>query len=290
MSINDLLVTGADPLAFLDYLATSRIDLKIHPEVVAGIADGCIQSGCALIGGETAELPDFYGKDEYDLAGFAVGVVERSRILHPGTGQTWRPVDRASVHWNSFQWLFSGTKSVSGSRPLSSSQTSPGFTVPLGDPPACTDTDISSGIRNPEIDAGIEISCTYYRKRNSGKPAASHSGEIWVFQSLRVVWPILPVFSAIQTIGNVSDAEMFRTFNMGLGMILVVDPAQTDMIRDALSRQGFVAIQSGESNPNPDSDGSSLIIPAADPGITNQPELKSPPLPRVAILGSGQGQ
>ncbi|MBN1879316.1 phosphoribosylformylglycinamidine cyclo-ligase [bacterium] len=289
MSINDLLVTGAEPLAFLDYLATSQVDLNVHPEIVKGIAEGCIQGGCALIGGETAELPGFYTPGEYDLAGFAVGIVERGKILSPtavAPGDLLIGLPSTGIHSNGYSLVrkvFEDRRRYPLEKPL------PGFTVPLGDILL-----MPTRIYRPEF--------ALLRTMDGLKSAAHITGSGIPGNLPRAIpdhlgvsvrhgsWPIPAIFDAIRSAGSVLETEMYQTFNMGLGMVLVISPDYEASIRSALQDQGFETFIVGNVVDKPGfhwtrSDRPTQSQPA-NPGQKSS-ERRSPP--RLAILGSGRG-
>lgn len=290
MSVNDLLVTGAEPLAFLDYLASSRIDLGAHPDIIRGIAEGCRQSGCALIGGETAELPGFYAQNEYDLAGFAVGIVERHRILDPATvqeGDVLVGLPSSGIHSNGYSLV----RNIFEDRtrfPLD--KTIPGFKLPLGDilltPTRIYRPEFSllqqlDGLKSAAHITGSGI------PGNLPRAVPDHLG----ISVRKGSWPVPMIFETMQSIGKIDDAEMCNTFNMGLGMILVIAPEKVASIQAALADQGFVSFVVGAVTGRPGfhwarsgTGKSRRTIPA----ISSPPQIVST-LPRLAILGSGRG-
>jgi phosphoribosylformylglycinamidine cyclo-ligase len=230
MSVNDILVQGAEPLFFLDYFACGRLDVDVAARVVAGIAKGCEQANCALIGGETAEMPGMYAEGEYDLAGFAVGVVEKSRIVD----------GRAIVAGDAVLGL------------ASSGPHSNGFSLIrriLASPGADTDAALADGAR--AIDALMAPTRIYVKPLLAlcaelpVKGMAHITGGGLVGNVPRVLpdgvqarlearaWMRPPVFDWLQKRGNVGADEMHRVFNNGIGMVVVV--AESDATR-ALAR------------------------------------------------------
>ena len=244
MSVNDVLTTGAEPLFFLDYFATSRLVVEQAAEVVAGVAEGCLQAGCTLIGGETAELPGFYGRGEYDLAGFCVGVVERSRIL---TGETIRPGD-----------ALIGL----GSSGLHSNGYSLARRVLLEDQGLALEARLD-GLGGPLVDVLLEPTRIYVRDVLALREAVELRGVAHITGSgipgnlprclpagTRAVldgsrWPRPPIFDVIARLGGVDREEMFRTFNMGLGLICVVPEAEVKAALALLGRRGVPAWEVG---------------------------------------------
>ena len=213
MSVNDVVVCGAEPLVFLDYFATSKLRVAEAEQVIEGIVEGCLRAGCALIGGETAELPGFYAAGEYDLAGFCVGVVEKSRILD---GSRVKPGDAvigmasSGLHSNGFSLarkVFEKNLTLELSRELL-------------EPTRIYVKDCLALRDALDVHAFAHIT-------GGGLPGnlprvlpAGHRALL-----LRGSWPVPEIFGRIQRAGNVAEAEMLRTFNMGVGMCAVVAPA-----------------------------------------------------------------
>jgi phosphoribosylformylglycinamidine cyclo-ligase len=221
MSVNDVLTCGAEPLFFLDYLATSRLNVSQAAAVVEGIANGCKDAGCALIGGETAELPGFYTEGEYDLAGFCVGVVERSQII---TGATIGPGDAliglgsSGLHSNGYSLA---RKVLITDRNLSLTLPTHGFDRPLGEallePTRIYVRDVLAlreliAVKGMAHITGSGIPGNLPRCLPNGLKAVLDERS----------WKRAPIFDFIAKMGEVARDEMFSTFNMGLGMVLVV--------------------------------------------------------------------
>jgi len=221
MCVNDILVQGAEPLFFLDYLAVGRLVPEKVAAIVGGVAEGCRQAGCALIGGETAEMPGFYGPEEYDLAGFAVGVVERCRIID---GSGIKPGDRliglpsSGLHSNGY----SLARKVLLERAGYSVDT---YLQQLG-------RTLGEEILEPtRIYVKIVLPLL---ERFQIKGLAHITGGGLTENIPRILpagtgirirtgtWPVPPVFNLVQEIGGISEAEMRRTFNMGIGLVAVV--------------------------------------------------------------------
>ena len=221
--VNDILVQGARPIFFMDYIAAAKLVPETIAQVVEGIARGCREAHCALIGGETAEMPGFYGEGEYDVAGFIVGIVDRSTVID---GSSIKPGDvilglpSVGLHTNGYSLARKLLFDVAGYR-------------------------VDSPIEQLEATAGDELL----------KPHRSYLGALDGLLNLGVIkglahitggglleniprilpagtaaeitggsWPVLPVFGLLQKIGRVTDREMYRTFNMGIGMVVIVDP------------------------------------------------------------------
>jgi phosphoribosylformylglycinamidine cyclo-ligase len=240
MSVNDVLTSGAEPLFFLDYFATSRLEVEQAAQVVSGVAEGCAQAGCALLGGETAELPGFYGRGEYDLAGFCVGVVERSRIV---TGRTVRPGDAlvglgsSGLHSNGYS-LARRVLLEQAQLPLDARVEGLSRTLAdeLLEPTRIYVKDVLALCAAVEVRGlahitGSGIGGNLPRCLPEGTRAVLHSGR----------WPCPPLFAVIARLGSVEREEMFRTFNMGLGMVCVVPEAQLPAALSLLEGRGVPA-------------------------------------------------
>ena len=222
MCVNDLVVQGAEPLFFLDYFATGRLDVRQARSVIAGIAEGCRQAGCALVGGETAEMPGIYGGGDYDLAGFAVGAVERDSILPRGVahGDTILALASSGVHSNGFS-LVRRIVAASGLA----------WTAPA---PFAPDLSLGQALMTP---TRIYVRPLLALHRAGLLKAAAHitggglPGNIprvlppGTVAALEPAWSVPPVFRWLARTGGVSAEEMTRVFNCGLGMVIVVsDP------------------------------------------------------------------
>jgi phosphoribosylformylglycinamidine cyclo-ligase len=236
MGVNDVLVHGAEPLYFLDYIGAARAEPARIERVVAGIAEGCRQAGCALVGGETAELPDLYAPGEYDLAGFAVGVVERARIVD---GATVKPGDvvlglpSTGLHSNGYSLARRIVFDVMG---LAIDSLIPGLGRTVADElleptriyasPVLTLLKRGVSVRAMAHVTGGGITGNLPRVLPEGCRARVR----------RAAWEVPAIFRVLQEAGRVADAEMFRTFNMGIGYVLVVAAEQADAVLAAVGR------------------------------------------------------
>jgi phosphoribosylformylglycinamidine cyclo-ligase len=247
MSVNDVLVQGAEPLFFLDYFACGKLDVGVAAEVIQGIARGCEAAGCALIGGETAEMPDMYPAGEYDLAGFCVGVVEKDGVID---GRDIVPGDvvlglaSSGVHSNGYSLV---------RRILERAQ-----------------PDLAGDFHGRRLaDVLIEPTRIYV------KPVLKLAGEVKVKglahitggglvenvprvlpEKVRAVldksaWPLPPLFGWLQTQGNVAEAEMHRVFNCGIGMVVVVASGNADRATTLLRSAGETVYRIGAIEPRP---------------------------------------
>jgi phosphoribosylformylglycinamidine cyclo-ligase len=230
MSVNDIVTSGAQPLFFLDYYATGALDVDAAEQVIKGIVDGCKQSGCQLLGGETAEMPGFYTKGEYDLAGFAVGAVKRDQVINGNSikaGDVVLGMRSSGVHSNGFS-LVRKVLEVSGTS--------------LQDP-APWGGEGSAGLQLLEPTV-IYVKRVLELHDKVGLKGLVHITGGGMTENIpRVIpkglgvqvdpsaWELLPMFKWIQQAGNISDAEMRRTFNCGVGMVVVVDPSQVSAVQ-----------------------------------------------------------
>ncbi len=237
MCVNDLIVQGAEPTFFLDYFASAKLSVDVAADVVSGIAAGCREAGCALVGGETAELPGLYAPGDYDLAGFAVGVVERDHLItgeHIAQGDVVLGLGSSGVHSNGFSLV---RKVVAMSRLCYGDDAPFASGVTLGDA-LLTPTRI------------YVRSCLPSMKEGLIKGAAHITGGGLLENIPRVLpaglgvaidvssWERPPVFSWLAQTGGVDDAEMLRTFNCGIGMVLVVSREHAAPVATALTAAG----------------------------------------------------
>jgi phosphoribosylformylglycinamidine cyclo-ligase len=242
MCVNDVLCCGAEPLFFLDYVAMGRDDPALLEAVVQGISDGCVASDMALIGGETAIMPDLYQADDYDLAGFCVGVVERAKVLDGSTispGDVVIGVASSGLHSNGFSLVRKIAFDIAKLKPSD-------FVEECG-------AKVSEVLLQPTtLYARAVRSVLSHYKVKSVVHGIAHITGGGVFENLdrilppgvgvtldRGSWPVPPVFTWLQKLGDVDDAEMYRVFNMGLGMMLVVSPYYAESIQQRLASAEF---------------------------------------------------
>lgn len=244
MCVNDVLTSGAEPLYFLDYLATGELAPDQLTQVVAGVAEGCRQSGCALLGGETAEMPGFYGPGEYDMAGFCVGIVEKSAILDGAqvqVGDVLIGLPSSGVHSNGYSLV----RKIMAEAPRRPELTGSGQATqavgyswdecpqllagqPLGDV-LLTPTQLYVKPVLAALQDGLEIHAMAHIT-GGGFPenlprCLGENQSIYIENDS---WPMLPIFKWLQAAGDVAWAEMFKTFNMGIGFVVVVPAAQAE--------------------------------------------------------------
>jgi phosphoribosylformylglycinamidine cyclo-ligase len=234
MSVNDVLVQGAEPLFFLDYFACGKLDVDTAAAVVGGIAKGCELSGCALIGGETAEMPGMYPSGEYDLAGFAVGAVEKSKIL---TGQNVQAGDvvlglaSSGVHSNGFSLVRKCIERAGANIPATLDGKP--FKQALMEPTRLYVLNVLAALAVHPIKALAHITGgglleNIPRVLPDGLAAHLHKGS----------WPQTELFAWLQKTAGIDDTEMNRTFNNGIGMVVVIDAAQADACAQTLREAG----------------------------------------------------
>tara|TARA_R110000868_G_scaffold1844_20_gene14731 strand:- start:15077 stop:16195 length:1119 start_codon:yes stop_codon:yes gene_type:complete len=265
MCVNDLVVQGAEPLFFLDYFATGRLEPAAAADVVSGIAEGCRQAGCALIGGETAEMPGMYGDGDYDLAGFSVGAAERGKLLPRGDiapGDVILGLASSGIHSNGFSLV----RHVLGQQGLDYADS-----APFGD-----------GITG-QITWGEALltptriyvkSCLALHKTGVAKAFAHITGGGLTENVPRILpdgmaaridpqtWSLPPVFPWLMSTGGVAPDEMARTFNCGIGMVVIVDAAAADAAQELLSSNGEEVFRIGEIVPR--DGGEPVLLPGLE--------------------------
>jgi phosphoribosylformylglycinamidine cyclo-ligase len=235
--VNDIAVQGATPLFFLDYLATGRLDPEVAEKIVSGLSDACRANGCALIGGETAQMPGFYTDGEYDLAGFIVGVVDRAKLV---TGAKIRPGDvllgfpSTGLHTNGYSLarkLFFDVAKYKPEQYVNALKEKAGAALMkthksyLGLIKKLTTSDYAVGMAHI-TGGGITENLPRILTKNLSAHVELGS------------WPVLPIFEHLQQLGNVEQDEMLRTFNMGIGLIAVVPAERFKRCKSMLDRAG----------------------------------------------------
>lgn len=244
MSVNDVVVQGAEPLFFLDYIATGKLNIDRNVKIIEGIVNGCREAGCALIGGETAEMPSFYKDDEYDLAGFCVGVVEADKIVD---GSEIRVRDK--IIGIASNGIHSNGLSLARKVLLEKGK-----------------LDINKKIEDFDHSIGLELlrptkiyvkSILNLIKNFSIKGIVHITGGGFIDNIPRIVpnpcravivkdsWEITPIFTVIKKMGNIDDEEMFRVFNMGIGMMVIAPDKETPEIIERLDKLGEKAFSIG---------------------------------------------
>jgi phosphoribosylformylglycinamidine cyclo-ligase len=244
MCVNDIVCGGAEPLFFLDYIALGKNKPEKVSQIVKGVADGCIMSGCSLIGGETAEMPGFYPENEYDVAGFAVGIVDRKKIIDGKSikeGDVLIGLPSSGLHSNGFSLV----RKLLNPDPEKLKE----YVQSLG-------TTLGEELLKP---TRIYVKTILDLKEKFNIKGISHitgGGFIeniprMIPEGLRVkinlgTWPVLPIFTLLQQLGGISERSIYNTFNMGIGMVMAVDAEAAKNIVDHLKAKGEAAYIIGE--------------------------------------------
>jgi phosphoribosylformylglycinamidine cyclo-ligase len=247
MCVNDLIVQGAEPLFFLDYYATDKLDVAVASSVVSGIADGCVLSGCALVGGETAEMPGMYHAGDYDIAGFCVGVAEKSRLLDGSlvsAGDQLIALASSGPHSNGYSLI----RKVLQVNNTDTNEMFQGKSIGdhLIEPTKIYVKSVLSLLKEVEVHALSHITGGGFWENIPrvlpNNAQAMIDGNSWQ-------WP--DIFNWLQEKGNITEHEMYRTFNCGVGMIIVVPADQVEKSLTLLTEQGEKAWHIGEINTLP---------------------------------------
>jgi len=260
MSVNDILVQGAEPLFFLDYYATGKLDVDVAAAVIKGVAAGCEQSGCALIGGETAEMPGMYAPGEYDLAGFAVGVVERDRIIDGRSivaGDAVLGLASSGPHSNGFSLI---------RRIVAASGVDFGSTFA----PAPDATTLADALMAPTRIYVKPLLALLHELPVKGMAHITGGGLVENVPRMlppglqarlsRDAWTQPAIFAWLQRHGNVADAEMHRVFNCGIGMAVVVAAEHADRALHFLAAAGERATRIGAIVPQPAGEPAAVVV------------------------------
>lgn len=259
--VNDIITTGAEPLFFLDYLASSGLSEDEKTAIVQGVTSACQAVGCALLGGETADMPDIYGRGDFDLVGFIVGVIERSQIIDGNTireGDVLLGLPSTGLHTNGYSLARKVFGVGVGGDPKAErahlNRTYPGLAGTLGEalltPHRCYYNELKPvfpKLKGIAHITGGGIPGNLPRILPEGPSAGSGQG--LAARLRRGSWPVQPIFRLIQERGNVAEDEMYRTFNMGLGIIVACAPADVEPVRGKVPEAlvvGEVVAQKGE--------------------------------------------
>ncbi len=247
MSVNDILTSGATPLFFLDYFATGKLSTKTAGAVIKGIADGCKMAACSLIGGETAEMPGFYSEGEYDLAGFAVGIVDKKKIINGSEimdGDILIGLSSSGLHSNGYSLarkVFFDIKKYSPKKKIKELGCSIG--EELLKPTSIYVKSVMKILKNFNIKGIAHITGGGITEN---LPRVVPQNKRLKFVIERGSWPVHPIFHLIQNTGNVDEGEMYKTFNMGVGLIMVVNRAEAEKIVKRFTRLGENAFIIGQ--------------------------------------------
>ena len=251
MCVNDVLAQGAEPLIFLDYVAQGKTRPEVVEAIVSGVAEGCRQAGCALVGGETAEMPGMYADGEYDIAGYTTGVVEKSRLIDGSkvkAGDVLVGIASTGIHSNGFSLV----RKIISDNGLDLFKVYPELDPvrPLGEV-ALTPTriyvkQVLEVIRSCDVHGVAHITGGGF---DENIPRILREGQgITVREGS---WEILPIFSFLEKHGGIPHREMFNIFNMGVGMVLAMDASEADRAIGILSSYGDKATVIGEVTSNP---------------------------------------
>lgn len=239
MCVNDILTCGARPLFFLDYLSTGKLSIKQTSSIIKGIVEGCKQAECALIGGETAEMPGFYAKGEYDMAGFAVGIVEKNHIIDGKNikkGDILIGLASNGLHSNGYSLVRKVFFEV--------------HKLGLRRRPEDLDCTLGEELLKPTKIYTSSVVKLINRFRIKGiahitgggltenLPRLLKKGTNLRFVIEKKSWPVHSIFRLVQKLGDISEREMFKTFNMGIGLVLVIEESDKERIMKALKRYG----------------------------------------------------
>ena len=235
MCVNDLVVQGAEPLFFLDYYATGKLDVDVAADVVKGIADGCVQSGCALVGGETAEMPGMYHEGDYDLAGFCVGVVEKSEIIDGSrvkNGDALIALGSSGPHSNGYS-LVRKVINVAGVNPATELLDNKPLSEHLLAPTKIYVKSVLALIKQSDVHAIAHLTGGGFWENI---PRVLPKNTKAVIDEKSWEWP--SVFNWLQEKGNIDTYEMYRTFNCGVGMVIALPQEQVDTALAILKQAG----------------------------------------------------
>ncbi|MBC1807888.1 phosphoribosylformylglycinamidine cyclo-ligase [Listeria sp. FSL L7-0993] len=245
MCVNDILAQGAEPLFFLDYIATGKTDPVKMEQIVKGVADGCEQAGAALIGGETAEMPDMYGADDYDLAGFTVGAVEKQKLITEGAvkaGDTLIGIPSSGIHSNGYSLvrkIFFKDNDFTLDAELAE------LDVPLAE-------ELLKPTRiyvKPVLEVLKQVDVHGITHVTGGGFVENLPRMLTKDLAVKVElgsWPVLPIFDVMKKYGQLKELEMYEIFNMGIGMVLAVANADVEKTLEVLVQNGEAAYVIGE--------------------------------------------
>ena len=235
MCVNDLVVQGAEPLFFLDYYATGKLDVDVASDVVKGIAEGCVQSGCALVGGETAEMPGMYHAGDYDLAGFCVGVVEKSEIIDGSqvkVGDALIALGSSGPHSNGYS-LIRKVMDVAGVNPSTEQLNGRSLSEQVLAPTKIYVKSVLALIKQTEVHAIAHL---------TGGGFWENIPRVLPKKTKAVIdessWEWQPVFKWLKEKGNIETYEMYRTFNCGVGMVIALPQSQVETALAILKQSG----------------------------------------------------
>ena len=244
MCVNDIICCGAKPLIFLDYIALGKNIPEKVADIVKGVADGCVETGCALVGGETAEMPGFYPVDEYDLAGFSVGVVDKDKMINPENvqpGDVLIALPSSGVHSNGFSLVRKVFELEEKPRNIFREFNGSTLGETLLTPTRLYVKPMLKLIDAVQVKSIVHVTGGGFYE-NIPRALNAHTKAVIDRSKVRV----LPVFEEIQKVGNISEHDMFNTFNMGVGMIAIVSEQDVDKALATLKEAGEDAYVIGQ--------------------------------------------
>ncbi|MFI3125461.1 phosphoribosylformylglycinamidine cyclo-ligase [Streptococcus suis] len=236
MCVNDIIAAGAEPIYFLDYIATGKNVPEKLEQVVAGVAEGCVKAGCGLIGGETAEMPGMYGEDDYDLAGFAVGIAEKSQLIDGSKvkeGDVLLGLASSGVHSNGYSLVRRVFADVDGDA-LLPELNGRALKDVLLEPTRIYVQQVLPLVKAGLVDGIAHITGGGFIENIPRMFADNLAAEI---EEDKI--PVLPIFTALEKYGNIKHEEMFEIFNMGIGLVLAVSPEQVEKVRELVGEEVY---------------------------------------------------
>ncbi|HFR3769765.1 TPA: phosphoribosylformylglycinamidine cyclo-ligase [Streptococcus suis] len=236
MCVNDIIAAGAEPLYFLDYIATGKNEPAKLEQVVAGVAEGCVQAGCGLIGGETAEMPGMYGEDDYDLAGFAVGIAEKSQLIDGSKvkeGDVLLGLASSGIHSNGYSLVRRVFADVSGDA-LLPELNGRALKDVLLEPTRIYVQQVLPLVKAGLVNGIAHITGGGFIENIPRMFADNLAAEI---EEDKI--PVLPIFTALEKYGQIKHEEMFEIFNMGIGLVLAVSPEQVEKVRELVGEEVY---------------------------------------------------
>lgn len=236
MCVNDIIAAGAEPLYFLDYIATGKNVPEKLEQVVAGVAEGCVQAGCGLIGGETAEMPGMYGEDDYDLAGFAVGIAEKSQLIDGSKvkeGDVLLGLASSGIHSNGYSLVRRVFADFDGDALL------PELNGRALKDVLLEPTRIYVQQVLPLVKAGLVNGIAHITGGGFIENVPRMFADDLAAEIVEHKIPVLPIFTALEKYGAIKHEEMFEIFNMGIGLVLAVSPEQVEKVRELVGEEVY---------------------------------------------------
>ena len=236
MCVNDIVAAGAEPLYFLDYIATGKNEPAKLEQVVAGVAEGCVQAGCGLIGGETAEMPGMYREDDYDLAGFAVGIAEKSQIIDGSKvkeGDILLGLASSGIHSNGYSLVRRVFADLDGDA-LLPELNGKALKDVLLEPTRIYVQQVLPLVKDELVNGIAHITGGGFIENIPRMFSDDLAAEV---EEDKI--PVLPIFTALETYGKINHEEMFEIFNMGIGLVLAVSPEKVDKVRESVNEDVY---------------------------------------------------